>query len=110
MGARAATVLSLAIFRKEKPQLCSVPLHLDLLYPIKSAFSQFFPPCPHPSKQYQQHLISFYPAKNMGAELSHQRIDDDVAPLVLSARTVKAVAEYIKSGKCKKVVFMVSSV
>lgn len=45
----------------------------------------------------------------MGAETSHEMIDDEVAPLVLSARTVKAVAEYIKSGECQKIVFMVCS-
>lgn len=45
----------------------------------------------------------------MGAETSHEAIDEDVAPLMLSARTVKAIAEYIKSEECKKVVFMVCS-
>jgi hypothetical protein len=44
----------------------------------------------------------------MGAELSHETtVDDDVAPVVLADRTVKAVAEFILSGNCKKVVFMV---
>lgn len=44
----------------------------------------------------------------MGAELSSERqVGDDVAPLVLSARTVRGVADFIKSGKCQKVVFMV---
>lgn len=56
-----------------------------------------------------QHFIPSRPRANMGAETSHEVIDDDVAPLVLSARTVKAVVEYIKSGECQKVVFMVCS-
>lgn len=43
----------------------------------------------------------------MGAEVSHEKVGDDIAPLVLGARTVKAVADYINSGKCRKVVFMV---
>ncbi|KAI5851087.1 DHS-like NAD/FAD-binding domain-containing protein [Morchella snyderi] len=46
----------------------------------------------------------------MGAELSHETtVSDDVAPVVLTHRTVKAVAEFISSGNCKKVVFMVGA-
>lgn len=43
----------------------------------------------------------------MGQE-SSSPIDDSVAPVTLKARTLDALAEYIKSGKVKRVVVMVS--
>jgi NAD-dependent histone deacetylase SIR2 len=42
----------------------------------------------------------------MGQEESHPQIDDSVAPNVLSARSLSAVADYIKSGQCKRVVVL----
>ncbi|KAL7270545.1 Sir2 histone deacetylase Hst2 [Rhizina undulata] len=44
----------------------------------------------------------------MGAEQSRE-FDPDVAPQTLTARTLEAVAEYVKSGRCTKVAFMVGA-
>lgn len=44
----------------------------------------------------------------MGAEQSHEPIDDSVLPSRLKRRDVPSIAEYILSGQCKKVVIMVS--
>ena len=43
----------------------------------------------------------------MGNEYSQTQIDESMQPKTLSSRSVQAVADYILSGKVKKVVFMV---
>ncbi|KAN0110740.1 SIR2 domain containing protein [Hyaloscypha variabilis] len=42
----------------------------------------------------------------MGQENSHQEIDPSIPPRTLSARSLEAVAEYIKDGKPKRIVVM----
>ena len=42
----------------------------------------------------------------MGQENSHEQIDPDTPPRTLSARSIEAVAEYIKDGKLKRIVVM----
>lgn len=42
----------------------------------------------------------------MGNENSHEQIDPNTPPQTLSARSVEAVAEYIKDGKPKRIVVM----
>lgn len=43
----------------------------------------------------------------MGQEQSAEPFDQSIPPTKLLRRDLLAVAEYIKSGQCKKVVFMV---
>jgi NAD-dependent histone deacetylase SIR2 len=42
----------------------------------------------------------------MGQENSHEQIDPSTPPRTLSARTIEAVAEYIKDGRPKRIVVM----
>jgi len=45
----------------------------------------------------------------MGNELSAQPFNASIPPARLARRDLLAVAEYIRSGDCKNVVFMVSN-